>query len=237
VTSLRVRRNWDFITRRTPLPATQATPSETAQPTLNFTRPGRTTTSPPAEAPAAPLNFARQGATPSGAPLRIGTAPVAASSPTVVSRAPQQVPPPAADAPTLDARKAALTDRDPVIRLTRLQSAIGALRIDGAADIGWHATDNAHGVSILGTSLRGGPVHANRPLVERVARDQLLVNLRHVHELRRLVVTAADESVTVTTAGGSVITAPGTIYIHIIGGVIELRHEPGAAVADFGFTV
>ncbi|MGW8431477.1 hypothetical protein ACWGJ9_10340 [Curtobacterium citreum] len=144
---------------------------------------------------------------------------------------------PTAVVPTLDAAAMTLSHEEPVVRLSRLQSAIGVLCIDGAADVGWQSADGQQGVSRAGTNLRGGPTHANRPLIERTGMQQVLVNLRHVNDLRRLAVTAADTAVTITTAGGSTITTVGTAYIHVVGGVLELRHEPGASIADFGFGV
>lgn len=233
MTSLRVRRNWGFITRRTPRPAeSQAATEQTAAPTLNFSRPGRTPSLAATPAPAAPLNFTRPGASPAGTPLTIGTAPAGTPTP----RATRPVAGPTASVPTLDTAAMTLAHEEPVVRLSRLQSAIGALRIDGAGDIGWQSADGQQGISRAGTNLRGGPTHANRPLIERTGMQQVLVNLRHVNDLRRLAITAADTAVTITTAGGSAITIPGTAYIHVVGGALELRHELGATVTDFGFT-
>ncbi|WIE81111.1 hypothetical protein [Curtobacterium sp. MCSS17_016] len=130
-----------------------------------------------------------------------------------------------------------LTAAEPVIRLTRRQSAIGVLRIDGAADIGWTSVDGTAGVSRAGTSLRGGPVHANRPLFERVTTQRVLINLRHLHDVHRAVITAAGDSVTVTTESGKTVTVNGTAYVHRVGDVLEVRYEGPATVADFGFVV
>ncbi len=233
MTSLRVRRNWDFITRRTPRPA-ETPPAAAQQPALKFDRPGHAPE--PAQAPA-PLNFTRPGTTAPAAPLRIGSTPTAAPATTSAPRATQ---PPTArltTAPVLDTTAATLTTADPVVRLTRMQSAIGTLRIDGAADVGWQSTDGDAGVSSAGTTLRGGPVHANRPLIERTGQQQVLITLRHVHDLRRVAITPAADNITVATEGGKTVTVPGTAYIHRVGSTLEVRLEPDTTVADFGFPV
>jgi hypothetical protein len=139
-------------------------------------------------------------------------------------------------APTLT-EDVELTAAEPVIRLTRMQSSIGALRIDGAADTGWEASDLTAGISRDTAPLRGGPMHANRPLVERTAPTTILVSARHLHDLRRLIVTPAGDALTLTTASGRTVTATGTLYLHRIGSIVEVRTEPGTAVTDYGLNV
>lgn len=228
MTSLRVRRNWDFISRRTPRPVE---PITAPTPTLNFHRADRAPATP--SQPSAPLHFTRPGAVPAGAPLIVGTAPTVRPAP----RAPRPATAPTADVPTIDNDATTLSREEPVVRLSRLQSAIGTLRIDGAGDVGWQSADGEAGASATSTALRGGPVHANRPLVERISNQQVLVGLRHVHDLRRLVVTPADTTITITTAGETVITVDGTAYIHVVGGVLEIRLEVDTSITDFGFSV
>lgn len=141
-------------------------------------------------------------------------------------------PPDITSTPTLT-RHTELTASHPVVRLTRRQSAIGTLRIDGATAIGWETTDRWHGVSLTNSELVAGPEHANRHLIERTDPTTVLVNARHVRELRRLIIAGnPDTGITLTTTGGTRASCTGTMYLHRLGNILEVRAEP--ATKDIG---
>jgi hypothetical protein len=108
-----------------------------------------------------------------------------------------------------------LTVEEPVARLTRLQSGVGSLVISGF---------ESYTVEPVTRDIM--PVHANRPLVEQTG-DGLIVGLRHVRELRRLIVFApAGGVVQALTAGGYVVAVPtGVMYLSVIDGEVEIRAE------------
>ncbi|WIB65405.1 hypothetical protein [Curtobacterium sp. MCBD17_040] len=156
------------------------------------------------------------------------------STPAAVTAAPTDTAPtPQRSAGFAAVRGAVTIDGEhPTVRLSALQSAIGSLRIDGGATALWETSDRTTGVVGPADPLAAGSRHANRPLIERVG-SAIIISLRHVHDLRRLVIEPADRIITVATAGEATITVNGTLYLHHLGGILELRAEPGTTVSDY----
>lgn len=118
--------------------------------------------------------------------------------------------------------KATLSTGEPVARLNRRSSAIGSLIIAGATAVAWETTSLDTGVL---NSEPHPPKPGNRPLIERIDGD-IIVGLRHVRDIRRIILSGED--VTLTTFAGHTILNPGPAdtYITVIDGVVEVRREP-----------
>lgn len=123
----------------------------------------------------------------------------------------------------------------PVVRLNARQSAIGSLSVSGATAFAWETASRATGTE-SGAGAARMPVHANRPLVERVGAD-VIVGLRHVHKLRRLILSADTGRITATLPSGAQIIVDSrdgqdVLHLSVIGSVIEARVEAVDAGSD-----
>jgi hypothetical protein len=117
-----------------------------------------------------------------------------------------------------------LTVDYPVVTLDRRQSAIGSLVVDlapaGTLSCVWELTDGTSGIvsdAVAGPNgVRTSPMFGRRPLVE-LRKGQILVGLRHVAELRRLLIVTAGHP-----ADGSPATTVLSLYK---GATIESAHK------------
>jgi hypothetical protein len=142
---------------------------------------------------------------------------------------------------------------DPVVRIDRRRSAVGALRVTGATSAAWESVDHVVGAATAdGASAgRSVPTRGNRPLVGYDG-DDVLIALRHVRELRRaLVMGRGSERLVVALHDGTTLAVdPGTpdtttiLALSVIDGELELRAEPfprathdGDVFAAFGFVL
>jgi len=108
------------------------------------------------------------------------------------SRAPKAPPLPAT---TRVRGRTLLTADAPVATLDRRQSAIGSLTFDatphGQVNGVWELTDGTAGAVSEEGGITTSPEFGRRSLVQ-LSKGQLLVGLRHVHQLRRLLVVVTD---------------------------------------------
>ena len=143
-----------------------------------------------------------------------------------------------------------LSAKNPVVRLNARQSGIGTLLIAGAGAVAWEDRDLITGAETLHGALVGSRIETagNRPLAGFHG-GSVAVALRHVRQLRRVLVAPAEGPLVVTTFGGSGIAVHplsstgqrGLLYISQIDGLLELRAEYTANEnhddiwAEFGF--
>ncbi|WP_146234061.1 hypothetical protein [Curtobacterium sp. MCPF17_046] len=142
---------------------------------------------------------------------------------------------------------------EPVARIDRRRSAVGALRITGSTSVAWESVDRVVGATTVDGATAGRAVQTsgNRPLVGYDGRD-VLVSLRHVRDLRRaLVMCRGQERLVVALHDGTTLAVdPGDadttviLALSVIDGELELRAEPfprashdGDVFAAFGFVL
>ncbi|MBF4608268.1 hypothetical protein [Curtobacterium sp. VKM Ac-1393] len=142
---------------------------------------------------------------------------------------------------------------DPVARVDRRRSAVGALTVTGCTSAAWETVDWTVGATTAAGAEAGrrAVTAGNRPLVgfdDGVA----LVSLRHVRQLRRaLFMARGTERLVVSLHDGTTIgVAEGTpdtmtvLALSVVDGELELRAEPfarsthdGDVFAAFGFVL
>lgn len=143
-----------------------------------------------------------------------------------------------------------LSTNNPVARLNARQSGIGTLLVAGAGAVAWEGNDLITGAETLHGALVGSRIETagNRPLAGFHG-GSVAIALRHVRQLRRVLVIPAEGPLVVTTFGGSRIALHplsstgqrGLLYISRIDGLLELRAEYTANEnhddiwAEFGF--
>ena len=169
------------------------------------------------------------------------------ASPSVVRR---PIGPQPFAAPRLDAVRE-LGLRDPVVRLTPLQSGIGSLIVTATRSAGWESSSRVAGTVDAAGDHAGSSVttSGNRDLVTYVDAD-VIVTLRHVRELRRaLFLGRAGEPIGIELFDGTTlaVSAGGhdeSLALHLIriDSLVELRAEPvprsltdQQVYAQFGF--
>ncbi len=114
------------------------------------------------------------------------------SSTAPASTAPALTPKAAPQLPTARVRgRTILTPEQPMVTLDRRQSAIGSLAVDlapyGRVNGVWELIDGTAGTVSEQGGITTSPEFGRRSLVQ-VQHGRLLVGLRHVHQLRRLLV-------------------------------------------------
>lgn len=152
-----------------------------------------------------------------------------------------------------------LTNESRVVTLNRRQSAIGSLVIDtrpsGTVSCIWELVDGTAGIVSETTGIEASPEFGKRALVQ-LRRGQLIVGLRHVHQLRRLLLVVpgpvpADRPLTVvlslhdgfTIESAHAGPAPATVAVaaYQMGGELVVRREDrglsalSEAAGAFGF--
>jgi len=219
-------------------PARPAQPAPRAQPTQQ--------TSPPRSAATPPSGAARAAAPGSAAPAQPRPDRIARR---LAERASRIRPFPAPD--PRDVR--VLGPEDPVVRIDRRRSAVGALRVTGSTSVAWESVDHVVGATTAdgATAGRSATTRGNRPLVGYDGPD-VLVALRHVRQLRRalvmgrgsdrLVIGLHDGTTLAVDAGDADTTT--ILALSVIDGELELRAEPfprathdGDVFAAFGFVL
>ena len=146
-----------------------------------------------------------------------------------------------------------LGPEDPVVRIDRRRSAVGALRVTGSTSAAWESVDHVVGAATAdgATAGRSATTRGNRPLVGYDGAD-VLVALRHVRQLRRALVMGrgSDRLVVALHDGTTLAVDPGDadtttiLALSVIDGELELRAEPfprathdGDVFAAFGFVL
>ena len=127
-----------------------------------------------------------------------------------------------------------LDPEEPVARMDALQSGIGGLLIRGAAAVAWEDVDERCGVIGPGDASTGDdmPHYGNRSLVRPFDGD-VLVTLRHVRRLRRLLIDAPANTVTMLLpyCAGSIRAADPAhrlrLSVVLVDGRLEVRVEYG----------
>ncbi|WP_127782542.1 hypothetical protein [Rhodococcus sp. X156] len=152
-----------------------------------------------------------------------------------------------------------LTPDAAMVVLDRRQSAIGSLAVDlvpqGRLCAVWELVDGTSGVVSEASGVRVSLEHGRRPLVE-LRRGTVLVGLRHVHQLRRLllVVDGLDPAAATTTTVLSLydestvesvhethVPTVATLAMYQVGGELVVRREGfgfpdvAAAAKAYGF--
>lgn len=136
-----------------------------------------------------------------------------------------------------------LTIESPMVRMSRLQSAIGSLAIDvrpaGTISCIWELTDATSGIVSEWSGIRASPEFGRRPLIQ-LRKGQLLVGLRHISQLRRLLVVVsgpvpddAPQSVVLSLHDGATIESAHTgttqaivaVAGYQVGGELVIRRE------------
>lgn len=142
---------------------------------------------------------------------------------------------------------------EPVARIDRRRSAVGALRITGATSVAWESVDRVVGATTVDGATAGRTVQTagNRPLVGYDGRD-VLAALRHVRQLRRaLVMARGSERLVVALYDGTTLAVESgdahtftILALSVVDGELELRAEPfprashdGDVFAAFGFVL
>jgi len=146
-----------------------------------------------------------------------------------------------------------------MVTMSRLQSAVGSLTIDvrpaGTISCIWELADGISGIISEWTGVRASPEFGKRPLIQ-LRKGQLMVGLRHISQLRRLLVVVsgpvpddAPQSVVLAMHDGATIESAhsGTQAIvavagYQVGGELVIRREARSlpsisdAAAAYGFT-
>lgn len=142
---------------------------------------------------------------------------------------------------------------DPVVRIDRRRSAVGALTVTGCTSAAWETVDWTVGATTAAGAEAGRRVvtAGNRPLVG-FEDGTALVSLRHVRQLRRaLFMARGTERLVVSLHDGTTVgVAEGTpdtmtvLALSVVDGELELRAEPfarathdGDVFAAFGFVL
>lgn len=133
----------------------------------------------------------------------------------------------------------------PVVRLSRLQSAIGSMVVEQAERIVWESQDFRTGIIDNVSSLNAEkvPSRSNRKVVE-FSKERAVVGLRQFKSLRRVVFVSQKDMV-VSLYDGAKITIPtdsgkNVLLLSVIQDEIELRLEfvnLDDPVAAFGFVL
>lgn len=141
-----------------------------------------------------------------------------------------------------------LTSKNPVIRLTRMQSGIGVLTFKNVAYFAWETKNRQTGFCYSDDSYKtdfqstktgqnypfvpeiSTPEFGNRDLMEYVDPDNVVLSARHINQVRRIVLMPkAGKTVTVTTVNGLSINVEYSqdtvLYMSVIDKQIELRLE------------
>lgn len=189
-------------------PAAAAAQPSTAKPTkpprLSLRGPGAPPTPPTPAAPTSPAP-APASAPPAPPPRRSSSRPAKK-----VSRATGRI---------------ILNADTPTVTLDRRQSAIGSLLVEMSpawpVSCVWELLDGTAGVVSASTGVRVSAESNNRPLVE-LRDDRLLIGLRHIRELRRLLIVAHDPEL-----GGPPGTAILTLYDDT---TVESTHDGAAPI-------
>ncbi|MDP9905634.1 hypothetical protein [Arthrobacter bambusae] len=136
-------------------------------------------------------------------------------------------------APTLSEVRA-LDETNPVVRLNERQSAIGSLLAAGPRSVAWEDEEFTTGALHVDGHSAGAPVKTsgNRPLVGFHGTSGV-VSLRHVRQLRRALIIAAEAPLTIGVFGGAAAAVVprnsegdrSVLYISRIGPVLEIRVE------------
>lgn len=130
-----------------------------------------------------------------------------------------------------------------MVTMSPLQSAVGSLAIDvrpaGTISCIWELADGSSGIVSEWSGVRAGPEFGRRPLVQ-LRKGQLLIGLRHISQLRRLLVVVAGpvpddapQSVVVALHGGATVESAHTgttqaivaLAAYQVGGELVLRRE------------
>lgn len=118
----------------------------------------------------------------------------------------------------------------PVVRLSRLQSAIGSMVVEQAERIVWESQDFRTGIIDNASSLNAEkvPSRSNRKVVE-FSKERAVVGLRQFKSLRRVVFVSQKDMV-VSLYDGAKITIPtdsgkNVLLLSVIQDEIELRLE------------
>lgn len=150
-----------------------------------------------------------------------GSSNTVASSPSQpVSRIP--------DLPSVEG-KVILSLEEPAVRLSRAQSAIGSVVINGAEAFAWEGLDGFGGLVLVDGTESTAPMFANRKLVE-FHKGNLVLGLRHFKNLRRLIVGTRHGLLRANIYDGSEIIADGglganALLISRVGNQLEFRLE------------
>jgi hypothetical protein len=137
-----------------------------------------------------------------------------------------------------------LTLEAPVVRLNARQSAIGSLTVSEAEVFGWQ--DKQHHSGIVSRvnntpQMHEVPVNANRKLAE-FYEGKFVLGLRHIHQLRRLVIGGHDGILRLNLLDGTEISADTdggkrALYLSVIGNEIEVRVEKLYGTIDETFSI
>lgn len=125
-----------------------------------------------------------------------------------------------------------LSLKNPVVRLDKIQSGIGSMSITGAQAFAWEDEKLLSGIKVMGgvgDSVVEPPMYGNRSLVE-FEDGKVIMNMRHSHKMRRLVVASASSDLYVNLYDGSQIFAPmdfgnNALVIYRVGNEFEMRLE------------
>jgi uncharacterized protein involved in tellurium resistance len=216
-----------------PRPPTPSAPSASSSLDLDAPAPPPPAApSPPVSAPVTPTaasagsSLDLDAPTPTGAAIppapaassSLDLSPPAASAPSAPVVAPTPPPrrtPDIARAPT--GQQTILTDAEPTVTLTRLQSGIGSLVIDAActAQVGdlrlgcaYQLTSGASSTVQLAGGIRFGPSDAKQPVIVATHEqyERITLDLRQCREIERLAIYAFSESRAALNWGGTLIT-------------------------------
>jgi len=142
--------------------------------------------------------------------------------------------------------RAILTADAPTVSLTRLQSAVGSLAFDvaGAGELAcaWELADGEAGLVSAAADVLVSPQFGRRAIVQ-LYKDRLVVGLRHVRELRRLLLLASGlqsekpsrvvgelhGGATIESAHTAVAAVVVALALYQVDGELVVRRE------DFGF--
>lgn len=141
-----------------------------------------------------------------------------------------------------------LNPKNPVIRLTALQSAIGSLTFKNSAFFAWETkdrktgfcySDNTYKVDYQSTKTGQTypslpeitpPLFGNRVLAEYVDSNDIVLSAKHINTIRRLIIVPKQsKTLTVTTFSGLTVTVEFThdmvLYVSVVDKQVELRLE------------
>lgn len=141
-----------------------------------------------------------------------------------------------------------LTSKNPVIRLTRMQSSIGSINFRNVAYFAWETKDRQTGFRYSDDSYKtdfqsvktgqnypfvpeiATPEFGNRDLMEYIDSENVVLSARHINQVRRVVLMPkASKTLTITASNGLSINveyAQDTVlYMSVIDKQIELRLE------------
>lgn len=141
-----------------------------------------------------------------------------------------------------------LTDEDPVVRVDKIRSAIGSLVIINTLYVAWEMKDGSTGFlysknphEIIMTRINNEseriqhppeikpPIINNRRIIE-YWKNGLIINLRHIHLIKRLIIVPEEsKNVEAGTVGSITITLPfqsnTCLYLSNVSSNIEFRKE------------